>query len=55
MRSVYLSVPFNVNDNDNHIYSLKKNLVLTWACRLQLGTCVQDALDAFESYRNGIR
>lgn len=55
MVELYRSVPFNDNRNDDQIYSLKKNLALTWACRLQLGTCVEDALSAFESYRAGGR
>lgn len=55
MVQLYASVPFNDNRDDDQIYSLKKNLALTWACRLQLGTCVEDAFSAFEAYRAGGR
>lgn len=55
MRELYQSVPFNDNRDDDQIYSLKKNLALTWACRLELGTCVEDALSAFEAYRAGAK
>lgn len=53
MLELYQSVPFNDNRNNDQIYSLKKNLALTWACRLELGTCVEDALNAFEAYQTG--
>lgn len=55
MAELYESVPFYDNRDDDQIYSLKKNLALTWACRLELGTCVEDALSAFEAYRAGGR
>lgn len=55
MEELYQSVPFADNRDDDQIYSLKKNLALTWACRLEFGTCVEDAVSAFEEYRSGGR
>lgn len=52
---LYDSVPFDQNNNNDQIYTLKKVLTLTWACLLEIGSCVDDALSAFETLRDGGR
>ena len=48
---LYNSVPFNEAKDFNHIYTLKKVLVVPWACRLGLQDCVDNAVAAFSDYR----
>lgn len=42
---------FNDNNTD-HVYTLKRNLLLTWACELNLGDCVEKSRETFDEYKN---
>lgn len=49
------TVPFSDNNTD-HLFTLKRNLLLTWACELNIGDCVSRAQEAFEKYKTeGVR
>lgn len=46
------TVPFDTNNDDDQIYTLKRSLILEWACRLEIGDCVSKAQESFANYKN---
>lgn len=52
MSSLYNSVPFNKPKDTDQIYSLKRALAVSWACRLGLEDCVSKAVAAFKAYKD---
>lgn len=56
LEKVLETVSFDENKDDDQIYTLKRALVLTWACRFQVGDCVQKSQDAFNDLvQNGVK
>lgn len=56
LETVLGTVSFDENKDDDQIYTLKRSLVLSWACRFQVGDCVEKSIEAFENYlQNGVR
>lgn len=39
----------------DHVFTLKRNLLLTWACEFNVGDCVSKSLEAFDNYKSGAR
>lgn len=56
LNAVLETVSFDENKDDDQIYTLKRSLVLSWACRYQVGDCVEKSQEAFSNYlQNGVR
>lgn len=50
------AVPFDKIDDQDQVYTLKKEQVLTWACRFEVADCVSRSQEAFAAYQqNGVR
>lgn len=45
-------MPFDTIKDDDQIYTLKKVLILDWACKLEIGDCVSNAQETFAYYKN---
>lgn len=50
LTGVLETVPFN-STNTDHIFTLERSLVLTWACELNVGDCVSKSLEAFDKLK----
>ncbi|XP_072384993.1 membrane alanyl aminopeptidase-like [Diabrotica undecimpunctata] len=51
MDKLYQSTPFDVVDDDNQVFTLKKMLTLSWACQLRHPECLVMARALFSSYK----
>lgn len=56
MAAVLDTVPFDKIADYDQIYTLKKALVLSWACKFEIGDCVSKSIEAFSDYQyNDVR
>ncbi|XP_050506940.1 membrane alanyl aminopeptidase-like [Diabrotica virgifera virgifera] len=51
MDKLYKSTPFDVIDDDNQVFTLKKMLTLSWACQLGHPECLVMSRASFLSYK----
>ncbi|CAG9772408.1 unnamed protein product [Ceutorhynchus assimilis] len=52
MQNVYKTVPFDVLDSSNQVYSMKQMLILNRACKYGEAECVSKSKELFAGYRD---
>ncbi|RZC41831.1 aminopeptidase N-like protein [Asbolus verrucosus] len=52
MQQLYASTPFNIEQPDDHVYTRRQILGLTWACSLGIEDCITNSKTLFANYRD---